>query len=123
VWIGFQHGKYSRFLLVVYLALRLDSDITPLREALSSTVCVTCAGAGTAKPSSQKKAKACKTAWDVRRVPSVRCTLCWLRCLEDAHGVVIVKLSISINSPTKIPTEPAGRTSPYRISEISMLFW
>ena len=42
------------------------------------TVCVTCAGAGTAKPSNQKNAKVCETAWDVRRIPSVRCTLCWL---------------------------------------------
>ena len=37
----------------------------------------TCAGAGTAKPSNQKNEKACEIAWDVRRIPSVRCTLCW----------------------------------------------
>jgi len=41
------------------------------------TACVTCAGVGTAKPSNQKKAQAWKTAWDVRRIPGVRCTLCW----------------------------------------------
>ena len=48
------------------------------------TVCVTCAGVGTAKPSSQKNDKVCKTAWDVRRIPSVRCTLCWafLTCVR-----------------------------------------
>ena len=45
------------------------------------TDCVTCAGAGTAKPSSQKKDKACETVWDVRRIPSVRCTLCWARVI------------------------------------------
>ena len=45
------------------------------------TDCVTCAGAGTAKPSNQKKAQAYETAWDLRRIPSVRCTLCWATCL------------------------------------------
>jgi len=60
VWIGFQHGKYSRFLLVVYLALRLDSDITPLREALSSTVCVTCVWAGVDNAWEQEKLEARK---------------------------------------------------------------
>ena len=48
-----------------------------LLELYRLTVCVTCAGAGTAKPSSQKNDKALKTAWDLRRLPSVRCTLCW----------------------------------------------
>ena len=32
-------------------------------EGMRLTVCVTCAGAGTAKPSSQKNDKACETAW------------------------------------------------------------
>jgi hypothetical protein len=56
------------------------------------TVGVTCAGVGTAKPSSWKNAKACETAWDVRRIPGVRCTLCWhalvvqdSTCFEVAH--------------------------------------
>jgi hypothetical protein len=48
------------------------------------TVCVTCAWAGTAKPSSQEKAKACENAWDVRRLPSVRCTLYWLAFEQDS---------------------------------------
>ena len=40
------------------------------------TAGVTCAGVGTVKPSNQKNAKVCETAWDVRRIPSVRCTFC-----------------------------------------------
>ncbi len=33
-------------------------------------------GRGTAKPSNWKNDKACETAWDLRRIPSVGCTLC-----------------------------------------------
>jgi len=37
------------------------------------TICVTCAGVGTAKPFSQKNDKAQKKAWDVREIPGVWC--------------------------------------------------
>ncbi len=40
-----------------------DGDkISPIFVPLYLTVCVTCAGAGTAKPSDQKNDKACETA-------------------------------------------------------------
>ena len=61
----------------VFLGLAQCYGKMPIVEGKRLTVCVTCAGAGTAKPSSQKKAKACENARDCRRIPSVRCTLCW----------------------------------------------
>ena len=76
-WIYLLMSAHQRLSVLCSLKISINFCQFPCARRVSLMVCVTGAGAGTAKPSSQKNAKACKTAWDVRRIPSVRCTLCW----------------------------------------------
>ena len=87
-----------KLVLAEYMQALLSFLNYPTISIVRLTVCVTCAGAGTAKPSNWKNAKAQKTAWNVRRIPSVRCTLCWAVFMElqVAHCLDVSTLLLSL---------------------------